>query len=74
MANLDGWDWALLVVAGYAATLSLVHLMRGYRDSVLRQLGEQLGKHSYRRASRRRSQPRADGSPEPDGPKKTKVA
>ncbi len=51
MATLDGWDWALLVVAGYVATVSLVHLMRGYRDSVLRQLSEQLGKHSTAKRS-----------------------
>jgi type II secretory pathway pseudopilin PulG len=38
MANLDGWDMALLAVAAYIAVVSLVRLMRARRRAVVAEL------------------------------------
>ncbi len=39
---MDGWDLALLAVAGYVAVMTLVRLMRRRRDAVLQQFREQV--------------------------------
>jgi hypothetical protein len=51
MANLDGWDWALLVVGAYVAVVSLVRLMRGYRDALLGQLRDQIEQEQLRQSA-----------------------
>ena len=73
MANLEGWDWALLVVAGYVAVMSLVRLMRGHRDAVLGQFREQIEKQR----SGPQSRPAQGGPSEPgttDDRRKAEVA
>ena len=52
MANLEGWDWALLVVAGYVAVMSLVRLMRSHRDAILGELREKIDREQSRRQTR----------------------
>ncbi len=42
MGNMDHWDIALLVVAGYLATVVLSRLMAGHRDRLVGQLREQM--------------------------------
>ncbi len=37
MGNMDGWDVALLAMAGYVAVMSLVHLMIRRRDQLIEQ-------------------------------------
>ncbi len=39
---MDGWDLALLAVAGYVAVITLVRLMRRRRDTMLQQFREQV--------------------------------
>jgi len=38
MANLDGWDIAVLCVAGYVALITLVRLMQQHREQVMARL------------------------------------
>jgi hypothetical protein len=52
MSNLDGWDWAILVVASYVALVSLARLMRRHHDLLvvkLREQAEQQGEGTRRR-------------------------
>ena len=62
MLGIDGWDWALLVVAGYVAVLSLVRLMRTHHDVVLNQWQEQIRQEGTRQEGLRRSQRRSDAT------------
>ncbi|MHC4178965.1 MAG: hypothetical protein ACYSWU_15740 [Planctomycetota bacterium] len=50
MGNMDGWDVALLVVAGYVALVSLVRLMIGRRDQLLDEFRRELKKERQRKA------------------------
>lgn len=54
MAHLSSWDWAILAVAGYAAVLSLVRLMRTHHDVVVGQLRQQIQRAESQRRTRRR--------------------
>ena len=54
MSNLDGWDWAILAVAGYVAVSSLVRLMRSHHDRVVGQLREQIEQEAVRQQKHRR--------------------
>lgn len=38
MQNMDGWDVALLVLAGYVAVVALVRMMLGHREQSARRL------------------------------------
>lgn len=49
MGNMDGWDVALLVVAGYVATVALVRLMIRRRDQMLDQFRREVEKERKRR-------------------------
>ena len=42
MGNMDHWDIALLVVAGYLATVVLSRLMAGHRDRLLQGFRERM--------------------------------
>jgi hypothetical protein len=53
MLDIDGWDWALLAVAGYVALVSLARLMQTHRAVVLRQWQERIEQET-RRMSRQR--------------------
>lgn len=53
MLGIDGWDWALLAVAGYVAVLSLVRLMRTHHDVVMHQWQERIRQEGMRRSQRR---------------------
>ncbi len=53
MLGFDGWDWAILAVAGYVAVLSLVRLMRTHHDVVMRQWQEGIRQEGARRSRRR---------------------
>ena len=48
--SFSGWDIAILVVAAYVAVISLVRLMRNYRD---RRIGE--FREEYRQEQQRQS-------------------
>jgi heme exporter protein D len=43
---LDSWDVALFVVAGYIAVVSLVRLMLGRRNTLARQVRDELERQS----------------------------
>ena len=32
---MDGWDWALLAIAGYISVMALTRLMLAHRDQLL---------------------------------------
>jgi hypothetical protein len=49
MGNMDGWDVALLAVAGYVAVVTLVRLMIRHRDRVLAEFRRRLKKERLRR-------------------------
>jgi hypothetical protein len=59
MAGMSGWDWALLVIAAYISTVSLVRLLRHRRDEVLSQLRQQIAlERKRKRAAARRERQR----------------
>ena len=49
MGNMDGWDVALLVAAGYVAVTTLVQLMIRRRDQAVGEFRKQLAKEKQRR-------------------------
>ena len=54
---MDGWELALVAIAGYVAAMTLVRLMRRRRDALIRQLRMQLEAEQQRKrdeARRRR--------------------
>ncbi len=54
---MDGWDIALLAVAGYVAVTTLVRLMLRRRDQMVEQLQRRAGQRAEtrRRAAEKRS-------------------
>ena len=38
MQSMDGWDVALLVLAGYVAVVALVRMMLGHREQTARRM------------------------------------
>jgi len=56
MQNLDGWSWALWVIAGYVAVTSLARLMAFRRDALAKEIGDQI-------ASSPREEPSAASAP-----------
>ena len=46
---MDGWDIALLAVAGYVAVTALVALMRGHRDRLWTEFIEKLAAEERRK-------------------------
>jgi len=57
MANMDGWDITLLVVAGYVAVVSLVRLMARRRDAMLGEFRQQMEKEKQRKKAAEDPQP-----------------
>jgi len=55
MANMDGWDVALLAAAAYVAVTSLVRLMIRRRDQAVGQFRRQLAKEKQLRIAERAS-------------------
>jgi hypothetical protein len=57
MGSMDGWDVALLALAGYVAVVTLVRLMIRRRDQMLEEFRRKLKKQRQRKqaeeASRR---------------------
>jgi hypothetical protein len=51
---MDGWDVALLVVAGYVAIMALVHLMIRRRDQMVEQFRKEMDKEKKRREAEER--------------------
>jgi heme exporter protein D len=49
MGNMDGWDLALLVMAGYVAVVALVRLMIRRRDQVLGEFRRKLRQERQRK-------------------------
>lgn len=54
MANMDGWDVALLVVAGYVALVTLVRLMIRRRNQMLDEFRRELRKEKRRKEAEER--------------------
>ena len=54
MANMDGWDVALLVMAGYVAVISLVRLMVARRDQMMKAFRKEVAKERARKAEEER--------------------
>jgi len=55
--EMDGWDIALLVVAGYVAVTALVRLMLRRRDQVVEALRRQAEQRAAAKRGSRRKQP-----------------
>ena len=51
---MDGWDVALLVVAGYVATVTLVQLMIRRRDQMLEEFRRQMEQERIRKEAEQR--------------------
>jgi len=47
--NMDGWDVAILIVAGYIALITMIRLMAARRDSYMRELHSQIQQERQRR-------------------------
>lgn len=61
MENMDGWDVALLVAAGYVAVMALVRLMIRRRDQMLETFRREVAKEKKRRGADRRTElPRSE--------------
>jgi len=58
MGNMDGWDMALLVAAGYVAVMALVRLMIRRRDQMQAEFHEEVRKEKQRRETELRKQQR----------------
>jgi len=56
MGNMDGWDVALLVAAGYVAATALVRLMTRRRDQLLDEFHREMAKRKRRKDAERRNQ------------------
>jgi hypothetical protein len=58
---MDGWDWALLGIAGYVATIALVRLMVHRRNQVVEELVEEaeLKRRQARKPASSASSPRS---------------
>ena len=54
MGNMDGWDVALLVVAGYVALVTLVRLMIRRRNQMLDEFRRELKKEKGRKEGEER--------------------
>ena len=54
MGNMDGWDVALLVVAGYVALVTLVRLMIRRRNQMLDEFRSELKKEKRRKEAEER--------------------
>ncbi len=54
MGNMDGWDVALLVVAGYVALVTLVRLMIRRRNQMLDEFRRELKKEKRRKQAEER--------------------
>ncbi|MCU0960708.1 MAG: hypothetical protein MUF48_11440 [Pirellulaceae bacterium] len=59
MADMTGWDVAILAVAAYVAVISLVRLMRARRDALVAQVRGELMAQRQRKA--RDASPRVRG-------------
>jgi len=59
MANMDGWDVALLAVAGYVAVTSLVRLMIRHRDLLTAKFRQEVKAEQLRKKSEAARQQRA---------------
>jgi hypothetical protein len=55
MGNMDGWDVALLVLAGYVALVTLVRLMIGRRDQMLDEFRRRLRIEKQRKEAEERT-------------------
>ena len=49
MGNMDGWDVALVVVAGYVALVTLVRLMIRRRDQLMDEFRRKMRKEKRRK-------------------------
>ncbi len=54
MGFMDGWDIALLVIAGYVAVVALIRLMTRRRDQMIDEFREEVEKEQNRKAAQRR--------------------
>jgi heme exporter protein D len=54
MGNMDGWDVALLAMAGYVALVTLVRLMIHRRDQLLREFRRKLQEEQHRKEAEQR--------------------
>ena len=57
MGNMDGWDVALLVAAGYVAVTALVRLMIRRRNQAVAEFRKQLAQERQRRKVERLRRP-----------------
>lgn len=55
MGNMDGWDVALLAMAGYVALVTLVRLMIRRRDQLLDELRRKVKQEKQRKEVEERS-------------------
>ncbi len=60
MGSMDGWDVALLVVAGYVAVVTLVRLMVRRRDQMLDEFRRDVAKEKARRELDQRKQQQSE--------------
>lgn len=51
--TLQAWDVAILVIAGYAAVIALVRLMRNRRKELIAQLQAEIASERQRQAAQR---------------------
>jgi hypothetical protein len=56
MANMNGWDVALLVVAGYVAAMALVRLMIRRRNHMVDDFRQRMKTEKKRKQARAREQ------------------
>ena len=59
MGNMDGWNLALLAIAGYIAVVSLARLMLRRRNQMMEQFREEVAKEKGRRAASRKGEPKS---------------
>ena len=65
MGNMDGWDVALLAVAGYVAVSVLVRLMTGHRDRLVERLREEMKQQQAAEEAKAAGPPQGESSPQP---------
>jgi hypothetical protein len=56
LAFLNGWDVAILLLAGYLAIILLVRLMRQRRDELVRELQKEVTLEQLKQKAERRRQ------------------
>ncbi len=53
---MDGWDWALLIIGGYVAVVTLTRMMLARRDEVLSEAQQEIQRERLRQKKKAKAE------------------